>query len=179
MRDWRRSIVMERIKRTYHGMTGSPTWRAWVAMRQRCYDPRTHGFKYYGGSGVTVCERWMRFDNFLADMGRKPSGKTLDRFPDRSGNYCSSNCRWATWRQQAINRKPRALRALVPSIGIRAELLKAVHETRGSLVRIAMDAGLTSPSIHGWLHGRINQSPKIEQAVREFLRKARAKDGKR
>jgi hypothetical protein len=75
-------------------------------MIARCTNPNQTGFaKYYGGRGVTVCERWSQFENFLADMGPRPRGKTLDRFPNPDGNYEPSNCRWATPRQQRENQR--------------------------------------------------------------------------
>ena len=95
---------------TRHGHkrgSGSPTYKSWYAMRQRCNDPNQIGYAKYGGRGVTVCERWSQFENFLADMGTRPPGHTLDRFPDPAGNYEPSNCRWATPLQQRHNRRPK------------------------------------------------------------------------
>lgn len=88
-----------------HRMKGSTrTYNTWDAMLSRCKNPR---FKYYYGLGVTVCERWLTFENFLADMGERPAGTTLDRYPDPSGNYEPGNCRWATPKQQRNNQRPR------------------------------------------------------------------------
>lgn len=81
----------------------SPTYRAWRAMMQRCYRPRQNGFERYGGRGIAVCERWHQFTNFLADMGEKPDGMTLDRI-DADSNYGPQNCRWASWKYQARNK---------------------------------------------------------------------------
>ena len=86
-----------------HGMSKHPLYRAWVAMRTRCNDSRN---KHYGGRGIRVCPRWEQFENFLKDM--RPAwkaGLTLDRI-DPNGNYEPSNCRWATWSQQARNKRP-------------------------------------------------------------------------
>ena len=83
----------------------SPTWNSWVAMRQRCTTPSAPSYERYGGRGITVCDRWRDFANFLADMGVRPAGMTLDRWPDNDGNYEPSNCRWATPKDQAANRR--------------------------------------------------------------------------
>ncbi len=72
-------------------------------MWQRCTDVKHPAFHRYGGRGVTVCDRWLSFSDFLADMGERPRGKSLDRFPDRDGGYGPGNCRWATAREQIAN----------------------------------------------------------------------------
>jgi hypothetical protein len=90
-----------------HGMFGTPTYRSWLHMKERCTNSRCHAYASYGGRGITVCERWSAsFENFLADMGKRPDGKTLDRI-DNDGNYEPSNCRWATASEQRRNQRPR------------------------------------------------------------------------
>jgi hypothetical protein len=74
-------------------------------MLQRCTDPSRADWPRYGGRGISVCERWRRFDGFLADMGECADGLTLDRI-DNNGNYEPGNCRWTTWEQQYRNRRP-------------------------------------------------------------------------
>lgn len=80
------------------------TYSIWAAMIQRCKNPNHHAWDLYGGRGIIVCERWLDFRNFLADMGVRPIGLTLDRI-DPSGNYEPGNCRWATWREQRLNQR--------------------------------------------------------------------------
>lgn len=89
-----------------HGHTTggfSSAYHSWASMMQRCTNPKRRSYKHYGGRGITVCLRWRTFENFLADMGDRPDGKTIDRWPDKDGNYEPGNCRWATNSEQARN----------------------------------------------------------------------------
>ena len=76
----------------------------WQGMKQRCNNPNNPGYRNYGRRGIKVCERWCKFENFLADMGKCLEGLTLDR-KDNNGNYEPRNCHWTTWKKQANNRR--------------------------------------------------------------------------
>jgi hypothetical protein len=79
-------------------------YRSWASMKQRCLDPAAENYADYGGRGISVCERWLDFEGFFADMGSRPLRKSIDRI-NPNGNYELSNCRWATVKQQSNNRR--------------------------------------------------------------------------
>lgn len=101
------STRMGRSNRVHgHGSPGrhTPTYESWCAMRRRCNNHNAWEYGRYGGRGIDVCNRWDSFEKFLTDMGERPEGTTLDRYPDNDGNYEPGNCRWATPKQQAWHR---------------------------------------------------------------------------
>lgn len=83
----------------------TPEYRCWSHIKSRCYNPKVERYPHYGGRGITVCQRWLQsFENFLSDMGRRPSKHhSIDRI-DNDGNYEPNNCRWATASEQQQNK---------------------------------------------------------------------------
>ena len=96
-------------RRKKTGEKDTPTYRSWCAMRTRCNSIGRDNSDRYKDRGVAYCDRWDSFENFLADMGIRPTGTTLDRWPNLSGNYEPGNCRWATPREQARNTRRNVL----------------------------------------------------------------------
>lgn len=96
--------IRKRVNIT-HGLSKSPEYHAWNEMKKRCNNPNSNTYNYYGGRGIKVCDRWQTsFENFLKDMGNKPTPQhSIDRKNVEKG-YSPDNCRWATWQEQASNR---------------------------------------------------------------------------
>jgi hypothetical protein len=124
-----------RISRTLtrHGRTGESVYTTWTAMLGRCGNENNQNYFRYGGRGIRVCERWLAFENFLADMGERPPGLTLERI-DNDGNYEPGNVRWATPKEQANNTRRNHV----------------IQTSRGplSLTQVAEIAGITKVALH-------------------------------
>lgn len=137
-----------------HGKTGSRAHSIWSSMLQRCHDPKHKSFPSYGGRGISVCDSWMDFENFHADMGDPPDGHSLDRKMNNEG-YSKSNCRWATPTEQANNRRDNfKLTAFGQSLTLRAwsratGLSKATIMYRVATGMSASDALSTPPRKNG------------------------------
>lgn len=149
--------------RKFHGYTYSPTWNSWRAMKARCFNKNNIGYKDYGAKGITVEKSWMRFANFLKDMGERPFGHTLDRIDPR-GNYCKENCKWSTVVEQSRNKTSciilsyNGISATVSEwaekLGIGAETIRArlkrgwsVERTLGSRLQVEKRNKITNRSV--------------------------------
>jgi hypothetical protein len=88
-----------------HGMCDSSEYGIWASMKRRCLNKKDEHYPSYGGRGIYICDRWLKFENFYADMGPRPKGRSIDRI-NNDGNYEPGNCRWATALEQVMNRRP-------------------------------------------------------------------------
>ena len=135
----------------------TPTYKSWSEMIARCSNPKSKIYRYYGGRGIAVCERWRSFENFLADMGERPPERSLDRI-DTNGNYEPKNCRWATKVQQMRN--------------MRSNHLIEYHGEMLPLIVVAERVGINSST----LATRLDRGMPLEKALKPIdLRSERFK----
>jgi hypothetical protein len=112
----------------------SPTYRSWLSMIDRCCNSNNPKYEYYGGRGIKVCDRWKEFTNFLNDMGKRPSLKvSIDRYPDKNGNYELENCRWSSDIDQQRNMRSNDLITYNGEIHCRTEWAEIIGITPDSL----------------------------------------------
>ena len=134
---------------TTHGMSNTPTYKSWKSMMDRCYLKTHESFPSYGGVGVRVVRRWHTFAGFFADMGIRPKGKTLDRIRNDAG-YGPRNCRWATRREQANNRRCNVILTYKGKSGTIAQWARGVGlnpDTLGQRIKRgwSVERALTTP----------------------------------
>lgn len=106
-----------------------PAYGSWWGMRRRCSEPTHISYANYGGRGISICERWMKFDNFFEDMGPRPIGMTLER-KDRNGNYEPGNCVWATKHVQNSNKSTNKIVEVSGVSGTVSDVAQALGKNR-------------------------------------------------
>lgn len=126
---------------TIHGLSNSPEYNCWEGMIQRCRNPKSNRYSSYGGRGIKVCDRWLKFENFYSDMGSRPEGLTLDRI-DVNGDYCPDNCRWITNLEQQNNRRDNVLIEFQGKVQTIADWSRELNLTY-SILRGRLDRGWT------------------------------------
>lgn len=124
---------------TTQGVVDSRTFWSWASMLERCLSRDSRAWRHYGGRGITVCDRWLLVSNFLADMGSRPEGMTLDRI-DNNGNYEPGNCRWASPATQARNTRRNRFVELSGQRMTHSEAARALGVSEATIMR-RVDAG--------------------------------------
>ncbi len=148
-----------------HGCSGpkhkrTPEYGSWAAMIQRCTNEHCPGYAAYGAKGIKVCDRWRDFEAFAADMGTRPPGTSLDRWPNPTGDYEPGNCRWATARQQGRNKVGLVLDE--PTVArMRAEMAAGARD-RALCIKYGAHHSVVSRIRHGKAWVGVGPLPGVE-----------------
>lgn len=135
------------------GTKYTPEYASWLAMRERCNTPGRPNYRYYGGRGIRVCSEWDNFAQFLADLGPRPPGTTLDRI-DHDGHYEPGNCRWADLRTQNRNRRAPVRTAQPKRLDLQAAReIRAQHAAGATQVQLAAQYGVATATIYDVIRG--------------------------
>lgn len=146
----------------------TPTYICWAKMIDRCFNPNSNIWGYYGGRGITVCERWRSYPNFLADMGERPGLEySLDRYPDNDGNYEPGNARWATRAEQARNTRANVLLTHNGRTMCVADWSKETGVSQAA-IRKRMDLGLPSDQVLAKCEGHLITFRGKTQRMKEW-----------
>lgn len=121
------------------------TYSVWLSMHDRCRNPKNRNYKYYGGRGINVCQRWLEFKNFLKDMGEAPAGLSIER-ENNDGNYESNNCSWVNWKRQGRNKSNNKLTKL--KVQVIKKLLAESSLTQEDIARIFIVSPMTISNIN-------------------------------
>lgn len=135
-------LAIEIVSKPYS--TNTPTYNSWKNMRQRVNNIKTKRYKDWGGRGITICKEWEDYEQFLNDMGERPKNTSLDRIDNNKG-YSKENCRWATPRQQGINRR---------TTKINKKLAQKIKKEPGKLKDLADKYGVSETTIHDIRSGK-------------------------
>jgi len=143
-----------------HGMSRTPEYRAWKAMKDRCFNPNNKRYSDWGGRAISMCDRWLNLENFLADMGSRPTDKhSLDRI-DNDGDYSPKNCRWATKAEQQNNRRSNK------------PLITIGNDTR-TIAQWAKKMGFSATVIHNRLKAGWSEYKAVMTPVKQYKKKFR------
>lgn len=138
----------------------TPTYRSWRAMKTRCLNPNHHYYWRYGGRGITICQRWIVFENFFSDMGHRPDGMTLERI-NNDGNYEPSNCKWADRKTQSENS--------INTVWIEFDGQKNSISEWGRITGLGHDTLWRRLNSNGWTIKRALTEPKEKRTKRAMV----------
>lgn len=165
--------------KTTHGWSGTTTYSTWKSMKKRCNNENDSVYSFYGGRGIGYQESWEDFENFLADMGERPEGMTLDRI-DVNGNYTKDNCRWATNEEQGLNKRPHT-KSITGVVGViprsNGSFFASFKKRNLGTFRLLEDAVLARRyAEYLWKNGEWDQSLdnlSVRSKIKEHIEKVR------